>query len=239
MSQNDNIHAGHKQRMRERFEKNGGFHGFSDHEILEVLLNYANIRTNTNTTAHLLINKFGSLNAVFEASREELLDVPGVGPTTATLIIIQRELFSIYSRKKHDIKHKKYRADDESYIEGDFYRYISSLFPGNEKERLYVLCVNAQGRIRKATLLGEGTSDTVIINQKELLKIIVNCNATGVILVHNHVTGVVTPSNADIENTKCVQKILDAVEVKLIDHFVVTDNDCTSILKDPRYRYMK
>lgn len=76
------VHAGHRARMRKRFLTTG-LDGFQDHEVLEFLLYYAIPRRDVNETAHLLLNRFGTLSAVLDAPAEDLCTVPGVGPGTA------------------------------------------------------------------------------------------------------------------------------------------------------------
>lgn len=76
------LHAGHRSRMRRRFLCNG-LDGFADHEVLELLLFYAVPRQDVNPMAHALLNKFGSLPAVLDASVEDLCTVYGVGPKIA------------------------------------------------------------------------------------------------------------------------------------------------------------
>lgn len=73
------VHAGHRQRVRQRFLRTG-LDSFQDHEVLELLLFYAIPRRDVNETAHLLLNRFGTLAGVLDASEEELCQIPGVGP---------------------------------------------------------------------------------------------------------------------------------------------------------------
>ena len=80
-----NLHAGHRKRLKEQVV-NVGLENFSSHQILEVLLFYAIPQRDTNELAHVLLNTFGSLSGVFEASYESLLEVKGVKENTATLI---------------------------------------------------------------------------------------------------------------------------------------------------------
>ena len=82
----DNIHAGHREKLRERFIHDKGFENFEDHQILELLLFYANTRSDTNPLAHELLDHFGSLKGVLEARPEQLMQVKGIGPQQATLI---------------------------------------------------------------------------------------------------------------------------------------------------------
>ena len=78
----EQIHAGHRARLKERFRREG-LSGFSQHEVLELLLTYAIPQRDVNPLAHALITRFGSLGGVLEASESELLQVPGVGPRSA------------------------------------------------------------------------------------------------------------------------------------------------------------
>ena len=75
-----NIHAGHRERIRERFRREG-LNAFSDHEVLELLLTYAIPQRDVNPLAHALISHFGSLAGVFNADENELREVKGVGAT--------------------------------------------------------------------------------------------------------------------------------------------------------------
>lgn len=81
----NNIHAGHRGRMRERF-KASGFDNFQPHEVLEVLMyEFIPVR-DTNPLGHALIEHFGSVENVLTASPEELTKVPGIGKKTAERI---------------------------------------------------------------------------------------------------------------------------------------------------------
>ena len=73
----DAPHEGHRQRLRERFLKMG-FDSFEPHEMFELLLTYSIPRKNTNLIAHRLIDTFGSVSAVFDASIEALMSVDGI-----------------------------------------------------------------------------------------------------------------------------------------------------------------
>ena len=81
------MHEGHRERVREKYKLNG-LQGFADHEVLELLLFYANKRGDTNETAHRLIASFGSLSAVMEAPYEELIKIKGVGEKVAQCTLL-------------------------------------------------------------------------------------------------------------------------------------------------------
>ena len=73
-----NLHEGHRQRLKERFLREGLDH-FEPHTVLELLLFYAVPQRDTNELAHRLIARFGSLDAVFDAAFDELCAVEGIG----------------------------------------------------------------------------------------------------------------------------------------------------------------
>ena len=89
------VHAGHRARMRERFMKEG-LSGFSEHEVLELLLMFAIPQRDVNPLAHRLIDRFGSLSAVLESSPAELTRVDGVGENAAALLSLMPQLMGYY-----------------------------------------------------------------------------------------------------------------------------------------------
>ena len=89
------IHGGHRARIREKY-KNSGFDSFSDYEMLEILLYSVQSRRNTNDIAHVILDNFGSLRDVLNATREELLELPDVGDGSAMIINAVSELMRRY-----------------------------------------------------------------------------------------------------------------------------------------------
>ena len=79
------MHDGHRLRIRKKFILNG-FDNFEDHEILELALFYAIPRKNTNVIAHELLDKFGTVDAVFDAPMNMLKEVEGIGESAAVFI---------------------------------------------------------------------------------------------------------------------------------------------------------
>lgn len=90
------LHSGHRERLRRRFLETGA-NGFNEHELLELILFYALRRVNTNEIAHRLIDKFGSISAVLEAEKSELVSVQGIGESGALLIKLMFDLCRSYA----------------------------------------------------------------------------------------------------------------------------------------------
>ena len=90
MNKSQNIHQGHRDRMKEKLM--GHADVLADHELLEVLLFGLIPRVDTNPIAHRLINRFGSLSKVLDSSVNALMTVEGVGKNTAVHISIIGEV---------------------------------------------------------------------------------------------------------------------------------------------------
>ena len=92
MEGKNGIHADHRKRMRDRVAREGAF-SIAEHEILEVFLFDIIPRRNTNNTAHLLLERFGTLEGVFSACADELVKVEGIGKVTAEYIVTSYATF--------------------------------------------------------------------------------------------------------------------------------------------------
>ena len=88
------IHDGHRRRLKTEFLIRPD--AFPDHKVLELLLFYANPRADTNPLAHALIERFGSLTGVLDATPDELCKVPGIGEHASVLLKAVKELGGRY-----------------------------------------------------------------------------------------------------------------------------------------------
>ena len=222
-----NLHTGHRERVREKFIKNG-LDGFADHEVLELLLFYANPRGDTNPVAHELINRFGSVAAVFEANYDDLIAVKGVGAAAATLITLVPQLFRRYSQNKADAV--KSISDMKSAAD-----YLIPRFYGFTVERVGVLCLDVQGRIKNFVFVSEGSLNLAHIDSRRVAHIALQNNADSVILVHNHPDGLAAPSRSDIETTKSLINALGLINIRVADHLIVSDGEYFSMATNPKF----
>ena len=215
------VHDGHREKKREQF-LNSGLDSFADHEVLELLLFYAIPRRDTNETAHHLLEHFGSLDAVFHASVEELCRVKGVGRQAATLIYLMPRLYG---------RVKRSAAENETVLNTTRKsgRYLMERLSGEHTEKLYELCLDRKGKLIACRLLSEGSVGAAAVNLRKIVENALLSGASGVILGHNHPSGVALPSAEDVTVTLQVRKALEAVEIPLLDHIVVADEDFVSM----------
>ena len=217
-------HKDHRQRKRDQFYHHGS-DAFADHELLELLLFYGIPRKDVNPLAHTLLEEFGSLEAVFAAPVETLEQVDGVGRSTAVLLKLVPHLM----RRAHISSVAKETVLDTVDRIGDFF---SNLFLAESNEVMYQLCLDAKGRKLNCRKISEGDPASINVNTRTIVQNALKCNAVMVAIAHNHPSGVAFPSHADKIATSQFRDALSAVNVTLIDHIVVANDDYISFRND-------
>lgn len=220
-------HDGHRTRMKKRFLK-GGLDGFSDHEVLELLLFYCIPRRDTNEIAHRLCSQFGSFAKVLEASTSELKRVEGIGDNAATFLALVREVNRYYQINRYDmsVPLTTFEACGE---------YLHNFFSTEKNEAVYLLCLDAKCMVISCDKVTEGSVNSAIIPTRRIVQMALERSATYVVLSHNHPSGVATPSDEDRMTTIILAKTLYAVGVSLLDHVIVADDDYISLALSNMY----
>ena len=225
-----NVHAGHRERVREKYLKSG-LDSFADHEVLELLLFYANPRGDTNPTAHELIRRFGSVSQVFDASYDDLLAVNGVGEAAATLITLMPGVFRRYSQDKAD----SVKIINSTDTAADF---LMPRFFGMNNERVGLLFLDIKGRVKNFVFVSDGSMRFAHIDMRRVAQLALQNNADSVILVHNHPDGIAAPSRSDIETTRTFINALGVINVRVADHIIISDNEYFSMAANPKFAPM-
>lgn len=221
------IHEGHRKRVREAFLKRD-IETMADHEILELILFYAYSRRDTNEIAHRLINTFGNLEAVMNASYDELLKVKDVGENAASLII----LFSRFS-KHYMIKASELKKEVSDEQLNDF---LKARFHNERNEIIVVVLCDSRGQYINTISLERGTSGETYFRPREIVEAAIRCSAAKVILAHNHPRGFAVPSQADLKATVDIKDLLSQLDIELADHIIVAGNDSFSMRSSKKYR---
>ena len=222
------IHDGHRQRLKERFLREGLDH-FSDIQALELLLFYCIPRQDTNPIAHSLLDRFGSFAQVLEAPVEELCKVPGIGQSTAILLSMMLPIGRFYQKNRNE--KVEILADVEACGE-----YLVPFFQNKRNEHVFLLCLDAKCKVLGCREMGEGSVNSAGISVRRIVETALGLNATTVVLAHNHPSGFALPSGEDVQTTYRVAAALDAVEITLVDHIIVADKDYVSLAQSGLYR---
>jgi DNA repair protein RadC len=221
MKNNIPIHQGHRERLRMRYEREGLKH-FQPHEVLELVLTYSIPRINVNPIAHRLIKNFGSIHRVFDASIEELCFVEGVGKRTAVLIHLFKDVMRVYELSKFGSRANLSNKDD-------CFEYCKHLLKARDYETIFIINLDSQKRLISTVELQEGTITEVQLYVRKVIEVAMLAKAHSIILTHNHPNGSTIPSNDDIRTTLRIIDALKTVDIKLVDHIIVADNQCISM----------
>ncbi len=216
------MHEQHRKRMKERFLREG-IENFEPHNVLELLLFYSIPQKDTNETAHKLINRFGSLSAVFEAPFSELIKVDGVKEHSATLIKLVPELARRY-------------VSDSCAINGtilptidDVGKYFTAKYIGATKETVYLLLMDNKYKVLECVKIHEGSVNSSAITMRKIIEAAITAEAACAVIAHNHPGGLLIPSADDLFTTSEVQRALSMIGVNFLGHILVAGNQYTDI----------
>ena len=222
------LHSGHRQRLKDRFLREG-LDNFEEHQVLELLLFYGIPQRDTNPIAHDLMQRFGSLSRVLEASPEELMEVNYIGDNVATLFKLVTALGRYY-QVNCAMREKILTTIDECG------KYLTPFFFGRQQETVFLLCLDAKCKVLCCEKVGQGGVNSAGVPIRQIVETALKANATSAILAHNHPSGLALPSREDVQTTRRVSAALDAVEIELTDHIIVADQDWVSLAQSGLYR---
>jgi DNA repair protein RadC len=222
------MHTGHRQRLKQQFLKNG-LDGFTDFQVLELLLFYCIPRVDTNPIAHRLIEHFGGLDQVLDAKPEELMQVEGIGEHAATFLTLITAAGRYYQIKRSE--NTKILTTVEACG-----RYLLPFFHGRTNETVFLLCLDAKCKVLQCKELGEGSVNFASVPIRRIVETALMSKAVSVVLAHNHPSGLALPSADDILSTQRTAAALAAVEITLVDHIIVADDDFVTLGQSGLYQ---
>lgn len=217
-----NVHAGHRQRMKEMFLKNG-FEGFSEHQILEMVLFYSCPRIDTNEIAHNLIDRFGGLCGVFDASVDDLVAIGRISLNSAVLIKMIPLSMRAYNMSR--IEHSVFDNTDK------LCELFKGCFPGDAKECFYVAAFDDDLHLVRNSIVCKGGPSSAPVDMRRLAEIVLRSGASLVAIAHNHPKGSCEPSDTDVLTTRRIMSFLSTFGVRMLDHIIVGRDGAVSMRK--------
>lgn len=229
----ESIHRDHRSRMKARFATQG-LDGLNDHEALELLLYFAVPRVDTNPIAHRLLDTFGSLHGVIDASPEALKRVQGIGENAATLLVLLREMMRRYAMDKAEKDFKSASLTTTEKIG----RYLTPFFVGVNEERMVALATDIKGKVLGVEEISRGTTRATDVNIRRLAEFAIRYQAASVILAHNHPGGLALPSHDDMQTTRRIRETLGSLSIGLRDHIIIAGDDFVSMSDSGMLKYV-
>lgn len=219
-------HTGHRERMKAEFLARG-LEGWPDHRVLELLLFYTIPQGDVNDLAHELVERFGSLAGVLDASVEELKKVKGVGDHTAVFLRMLPAVLGRYQGARTRLS-AIINSPEEAYA------WLEPYFFGARNEMVYVLCMDGKRQVLGVRKVAEGSIELAEVNTRRIAEEAIGLRAAQIYVAHNHVSNLAIPSQADWLTTDTLRGALRPIGIELIDHLVFVDGDMVS-LKDSEH----
>ena len=211
------------ERPRERLLAQGAAH-LSDAELLAIFLRTGPRGKSALDVAREMLNRFGSLSSIVAKTPQELCEVPGLGEAKVAQLLASIELAR--------------RALSESLAEKDALSspravrdYLRLTLGAREHEVFVAIMLDAQHRVIVSEELFRGTLTQTSVYPREVVKSALRHNAAAIIFAHNHPSGVAEPSHADEALTGTLKSALALVDVRVLDHFIVTAGSTLSFVE--------
>lgn len=206
-------YLGHRERMKERFQRSGHA-GLADYEMLEMLL-YRSIRQgDTKPLAKALLARFGSLGEVLGAPENLLREVKGCGPATAFELKFAAALAQRIIRS--EIHEKTVLSSWNKVMD-----YCVAAMAFELREQFRILFLDKKNALIADEIQQTGTVDHTPVYPREVIARALQLSASALVLVHNHPSGDPTPSKADIEMTKTIAGIGAQMGIAVHDHIII------------------
>lgn len=206
---------GHRNRLRQRF-LDQGLSGFSDAEILEILLSFGTPRKDCKDQARALLQHFGTFPGVLDADRKDLLEVNGVGP---------KNCFALGFIKSTADHYLKQRLKSRHYLKssGQVTDFLTHSLRGLQVEVLSAIYLDSSLAIIDSEKVAEGTVNVNTVYPREIIKKALSHNASALIVAHNHPSGSLTPSAQDRQMTRQLYLACSMMHIRLLDHLIIGD----------------
>ena len=204
---------GHRKRLREKFLQSG-LDGFHDYEVIEMLLTLATPRKDCKPAAKAAMKKFGTLQAVIEASSKSLQEVSGIGPANIFGIRLIKAVADRYLRQR--MIHTDPLSNSKALFD-----YLNMRIRDKDKECFEAVFLDAKNRAVAAQTLFSGTLTSSAVYPREVVKIALAHGAAAVIFAHNHPSGDPAPSREDIAITRQLFFACRVVGITVHEHLII------------------
>jgi DNA repair protein RadC len=204
---------GHRERLRKKYIT-AGIGGLHDYEAIELLLTYAIPLRDVKPLAKELLARFEDAAGIIDATHSELCEIKGISSNTAVLLTLVKDICSMYLENK--------MRDKDALSSPEAVRNFARMkLCGLRDEAFMVIYLNTKNHVNSYEIINEGTVDQAIVYPRNIIKKALATNASGLILTHNHPSGICEPSNDDIRITNAIKEAVKTLSIRLIDHVIV------------------
>jgi DNA repair protein RadC len=202
------------ERPRERLHRYGE-DSLSSPELIAIVLGSGTKSVPILQLAHSLLAHFGSLQKIATATVEELCEVRGMGVAKSLQL---KAAFTLGGRARIDGAAPKRKIEHPSHA----YHYIKERIAHKEQEYFMGIFLDVRGQVIADEVIAIGTVSEVLVHPREVFHPAIRHRASGIVVVHNHPSGELTPSEADLSLTKDLIKTGEVIGIGVQDHLIVT-----------------
>ncbi len=220
--------SGHRRRLKEKF-LSAGIAAFHPYEAIELLLTFALPRRDVKPLAKELLRHFGSLRGVVQADPSEIAAVPGMGRHAAVLIKLVKDLGDLVLKEK---------ARDRVQISctQELLDYCRCAMGGLKEEQFRIIYLDTRNRMMDVDVLEKGVVNQAVVYPRKVIEHALKRKAAALILVHNHPSGHVVPSEADIRLTRTIEEAARVLDILIHDHLIVGEEKVFSFREEGMMR---
>ncbi|RJQ55825.1 MAG: DNA repair protein RadC [Actinobacteria bacterium] len=193
-----------------------GPHVLSEPELLDLA-----VGTARGDVGPALSGQFGGVGGLLSASFEELMTVEGVGRARAARLMAVLEIGRRLAVLPPSARPRIAGPEDVMAVASDM-RHL-------DREHFRALVLNTKHRLLRSVDVSVGSLTTSIVHPRELFRTAIRHNGAALVAVHNHPSGDVTPSMADIELTRRLAKAGELLGIQLLDHVILGDGRFLSL----------
>lgn len=203
-----------QDRPREKYAKNGAV-ALSDAELIAILLRTGNSSESAVDLAKRLLASSGnSLNSLSDMSLRELSQIKGIGQAKAISLLTAFELGKRFRSEKVEESLLIRNSRDVVNLMQDKIAYL-------DHEEFWTIYLNQSNRILRTCQISKGGITSTEVDTRIVMQEAVLNKATQLIICHNHPSGSVKPSRADIQLTEKIRSAAELLDITLIDHIII------------------
>ncbi len=209
-------YKGHRERLKTKYRR-AGLEAFHDYEAVELLLCYAIPQGDVKKRARALLEAFSSIRGILDADPADIEKVSGIGPHSAVLLKLIKDLCALYLWQQAGEK-------PQITCTSELVNYCKTALGGLKDEQFRVIFLDAQNRIIDEETIQEGIVNQAVVYPRKVLENALKRKASAIILLHNHPSGHIRPSDADIRLTRTIQETAKVLDILVHDHIIIGEN---------------
>ena len=210
-------YLGHRQRIKEKYERSG-IDGWLDYEVLELVLSYAIPRKDTKPIAKELLSRFKTINGVLDSDKKDLQSIKEISGHTAFFLKLLKDVAILYA--ENGIHNRDLLSSPQVVHD-----YLKASLKGAVDEEFKMLFLDSRNQLIAVETFKVGTVNRSVVYPRKVVERALYNHAVGVIIAHNHPSGALQPSQDDRGITKVIKEALKTVDIALLDHIIIGNND--------------